>query len=241
MEHRICKTCDKLKSIDFFRGNRTQCRECGNYVKSNNLWVKRYGDKGNPAHVDLEEEIWKPIETWDEYYLISNKSRVKSILKGIRWAKIKSQIIGTTGYWCVHLSVNGHHEFRRVHRLLAKSFIPNPENKPCINHKDGNRLNNDLPNLEWATYSENLQHAYDMGLAIPQYGETSKRSKLTSDEVLEIYNCDLPSKDMSFLYNVSSNTINGIKTGRVWGHLTGKFHPSLKHREKIWKEIIIPM
>ena len=51
-------------------------------------------------------------------------------------------------------------KIHKIHRLLAEHFISNPENKPCINHKDGNKLNNDLNNLEWATISENTKHAY---------------------------------------------------------------------------------
>jgi hypothetical protein len=69
-----------------------------------------------------------------------------------------------------------------LHRLKAITFIPNPENKPQVNHKDGNKLNNDLNNLEWTTISENIQHSYDNGRTIKKgsdhwnYGTTAKES-----------------------------------------------------------------
>lgn len=71
------------------------------------------------------------------------------------------------GYYKVNLYTNGHSTSKRVNRLVAEAFIPNPNNKPDVNHKDGNKLNNSYENLEWATRSENMRHAYDMGLAKP--------------------------------------------------------------------------
>lgn len=67
-------------------------------------------------------------------------------------------------YYSVSLRVNNRPRMCRVHRLVAMAFIPNPENKPIVNHKDGNRINNKVENLEWVTYSENTQHAVDTGL-----------------------------------------------------------------------------
>ena len=73
----------------------------------------------------------------------------------------------TDGYLKVDLYDNGDRITKRVHRLVAEAFIPNPDNKPDINHKDGNKQNNAVDNLEWVTKSENMQHAYQTGLAKP--------------------------------------------------------------------------
>lgn len=72
--------------------------------------------------------------------------------------------INFDGYNHVTLYHNGNRYRKLVHRLVAEAFIPNPENKPEVNHKDGNKTNNDISNLEWVTHSENIQHAYDTGL-----------------------------------------------------------------------------
>lgn len=78
---------------------------------------------------------------------------------------------------CNLYNQKGREKTVKVHRLLAICFIPNPENKPCVNHKDGDRSNNNLSNLEWVTYSENTQHAWDTGLAV-----TSDYCRLRSSE-----------------------------------------------------------
>lgn len=75
-----------------------------------------------------------------------------------------SPYIAGNGYLTVRLSNNGKVVNYSVHRLLAEAFIPNPENKPCVNHKDGNKLNNSLDNLEWVTYAENTKHATRIGI-----------------------------------------------------------------------------
>lgn len=79
----------------------------------------------------------------------------------------KAPDLRSDGYHQVSLYNNGVRSTKRVHRLVAEAYIPNPENKPDINHKDGNKLNNDVSNLEWCTKSENMRHAYDTGLAKP--------------------------------------------------------------------------
>jgi hypothetical protein len=71
------------------------------------------------------------------------------------------------GYLATDLYVNGVRHKKRVHRLVAEAFIPNPENKPEVNHRDGNKMNNEVANLEWVTKSENCWHAWENGFCKP--------------------------------------------------------------------------
>jgi len=112
----------------------------------------------NVEHID--DEIWKPVKDIDadaEEYLISNKGRIKS-----KFNIIVSGRIEANGYQSVYL---GKKTTRKLlHILVAKLFIPNPDNKPVVNHIDGKKNNNSAINLEWNTYSENTQHAFDTNL-----------------------------------------------------------------------------
>lgn len=78
--------------------------------------------------------------------------------------RIKKQWLGANGYYHVDIHENGYARKVAIHRLIAEHFIINPDTKRTVNHIDGNKLNNDLSNLEWATDAENMQHAYDTGL-----------------------------------------------------------------------------
>lgn len=107
----------------------------------------------------IENEIWKKVQDIfpdAEDYLVSDKGRVKN-----KAGKISNGRI-THGYNEVYIGKKISRKF--IHTLVAKLFIPNPENKPCVNHKDGNKNNNDVSNLEWNTYTENTQHAFDTNL-----------------------------------------------------------------------------
>lgn len=113
-------------------------------------------------------ERWKDVGGYEGLYKISNLGRVKGK------HRIKSQQDNGKGYLIVHLNKNGKSRWYLVHRLVAKAFIENPENKPTVNHIDGNRKNNKVNNLEWATYSENNLHSYrsngrKSALAVPIY------------------------------------------------------------------------
>jgi hypothetical protein len=105
---------------------------------------------------------------FDGSYHISKSGEVYSCYSSDEhsYFKIKERI-GNRGYPVVNLMVDGVHKTVEVHRLLALTFIPNPENKPQVNHKNGNKLDYSLDNLEWTTPSENMQHAMDNGLCIP--------------------------------------------------------------------------
>lgn len=105
------------------------------------------------------EEIWKDISGYEGLYQISNTGEVFSTKRyGTRGGILR--LSKYKDYYIVGLTRNGKHKKYRVHRLVAQTFIHNPENKPCVNHIDCNSLNNNLNNLEWCTYSENLIHSY---------------------------------------------------------------------------------
>lgn len=106
------------------------------------------------------KEIWKDIEGYEGLYQVSNLGRVKS-LKSKRFLKLS---VNEKGYLRCHLSKCGGSKHWRVHRLVAQAFISNQDNKPEINHIDGDKSNNCVTNLEWVTSSENHIHSYVVGL-----------------------------------------------------------------------------
>lgn len=121
---------------------------------------------------NISHEIWKDIQGYEGRYKISNTGKVKSIQRqvsnGTGLVTLPTRILkqGTShkGYPIAYLSKNAKSKTVRIHRLVAKAFIPNPDNKPQINHIDGDKTNNNVSNLEWVTNSENQLHAYEMGL-----------------------------------------------------------------------------
>jgi len=134
-------------------------------------------------------EIWKDIKGYEGLYQVSNLGRVKSLQryvthnfggKKIVRERILKQIINGSGYYLVCLHILGKQKNHHIHRLLSDHFIPNPDNKPQVNHIDGNKLNNNIKNLEWATSSENTQHAIDNGL-LKSKGADNHKARLVLD------------------------------------------------------------
>lgn len=121
-------------------------------------------------------EIWKNVPGYDGIYQVSSNGRVRSLDRCIMIKSesnrqtsrfIKGVILKPVlvrGYQAVTMSKNGHARLMKIHRLVAKAFIPNPNNKTQVNHKDGNKLNNCMENLEWCTSLENQMHAIHTGL-----------------------------------------------------------------------------
>ena len=112
-------------------------------------------------------------------YIIYEDGTIKSLLTG----KLITKRIGPKGYYQVNLCINKKCKTFMLHRLIASLFIDNPNNLPCINHRDGNKLNNVLSNLEWITHKGNTQHAFAMGLIHSAKGKGTLNGKFTEDDV----------------------------------------------------------
>lgn len=123
--------------------------------------------------------------------------------------------ISRGGYPAVNLCiVTGKSTTRYIHRLLAETFIPNPDNKPQVNHIDGNKLNHSLNNLEWVTCSDNIQHAYDEGLHIKAKSVQSPNTVLCESDIHSICKKLLDGwriKDIAKSHGVSYSVVKNIK------------------------------
>lgn len=109
-------------------------------------------------------EEWRDIKDYEGLYQVSNTGKIKSLYRDTGKILTGEIIQKGKGYLRVELTQNKKVKRFLVHRLVAQAFIPNPENKPEVNHIDGNTLNNNASNLEWCTHRENINHAWETGL-----------------------------------------------------------------------------
>lgn len=186
------------------------CHKC--YNKKYRVAKKVY-----PKIKHLPGEEWKFVSELQNEYKISNKGRLMSVnYKGSGYPHI-----------VVLPEVKGYHRLHRkgrnwsIHRLVCKYFVPNPENKPFVNHKNGIRNDNRVENLEWTTPSENLKHAYRTGLSCNK-GENHSRSKITDNQAQQIkimLSKGYSTKDILKEVGGTLNIIYHIKNGTRWKHI----------------------
>ena len=182
-------------------------------------------------------EIWKDIPGFDGQYQASSHGRIRSLSRQLKLkngfsrnhlGRILKEFTDRDGYRHVKLSKNNQVKLYRVHRAVAKAFIPNLLNLPQINHKDEVKDNNVAGNLEWCDNLYNTRY----GTAIQRKantrrgkpfvngrGEKSKTSKLKEHQVISIFKDPRSYKDICADYGVCKSTVSGIKLKRNWQYL----------------------
>ena len=174
----------------------------------------------------LEGEIWLPIPYCDDYHC-SNFGRIKSFKYNT--PRIMTPSLNGNGYLFVCLCKNGKQKLLRIHVLVGKLFIPNPENKPEVNHVYS-RFSNHVDCLEWATGKENMEHAFTTGLC--KSGEENILSKLTNEQVFYIReNPDgLNLEQLAEMFGVTATTISNIQLGKTYRNAEGSIRGKIDNR-----------
>jgi len=181
-------------------------------------------------------EVWKDVIGFEGLYMVSNMGNVKSLNRWIEFANngtrakhlykgrlLRPRIV--RGYSVVSLCKNGKADQRKVHRLVAQAYIPNPENKPEVNHKNGIKGDNSVGNLEWSTRKENQQHAFDNKLQLmgkgPDCFNSIPISQFTKDGtwVRDWWGVSEAHRELGIsISSISACTLGHLKTsaGFIW-------------------------
>ncbi len=230
MVTKICTKCNSEKPLsDFtktkrgFHNTSCVCKLCFSNARLRREYIK-------PDIV--QNEIWKLLP-FSSKYSISNLGRLKSNQETIidsngvsrnRRERLMRITTDKAGYKYIVLRDNNKmKQTLRIHRLVASAFIPNPENLPIINHKDLNKSNNNVENLEWCTQLHNIRDFLSKSSQVYAHGEQSGASKLTNEEVLEIRRIKSSYKigyrKLAKLFNVTDMTVIGIVKRKTWKHI----------------------
>lgn len=152
--------------------------------------------------------------TYNEKYEVDRLGNVYSNGKKLNPPKYSK------GYYVQKIYSNGEYIRIGVHRMIAQVFIPNPQNKPFVNHINGIKDDNRVENLEWVTSHENHIHAMNLGLKAK--GETHGNSKFKNEDIHKIKAMlkeHIPQRKIAKLFNVSQATIKDINIGKTWRHI----------------------
>lgn len=179
-------------------------------------------------------EIWKNVPGMEGLYQVSNFGRIKSLARTIQrnnkgTLHTKEHFVkgskDTKGYLQLDAKIDGKRVLKFIHRIVAEAFLDNTENLEQVNHKDGNKLNNCVENLEWVTCKDNIHHAWNNGLNRPQKGEKHANHKLTEEQVAFIKehykkgNKEFGASALAKRFNVTKTPIVLIVKGKAWKHI----------------------
>ena len=192
----------------------------------------------------MGRELWRWVVGFEGLYMVSSFGKVMSvpvnqIRRGSSYKKPGMEVLhhdNGRGYRSISLYKDGVQHQTTVHRLVAQAFIPNPKNLPQINHKDGDKSNNNVYNLEWVTAKENMAHAVDeLGLDLAY-----DRRLFSAEEVVAIRDDDRTGRQIAQEYGTSSGAINAIKSGRTYKAFAGTIRtiPHEKERKLTSSQIV---
>ena len=191
---RTCKVCGKTKEDSEFYGKIYTCKRCVCQANS-----KKVYEKNLRLYPDIEGEIWKAVSGHSKY-LVSNIGRIRD-----PHGRINTPVKHRQGY--LRVSVDG--KDLLVHRLVADTFLPNPEHKATVNHINANKADNRVENLEWATQSENNQHAVRLNLRPytkkmwDRATEGYKVSKRQVTSIKELYKSGVTQSELAEVFHIS--------------------------------------
>lgn len=169
-------------------------------------------------------EKWKTIHGYP-HYQISNLGRIRTFYvtggrgKTSKIPSVKAISFNSSGYALVSLSQKNKRKTFLVHRLVAKTFISNRENKKEVNHLSGNKTDNSVKNLGWCSSSENANHAYLTGLKVAPKGKNHWKAILTELQVREIRLMEKSQKEIARIFGVSQSHISDIIRMKKWKHI----------------------
>jgi len=165
-------------------------------------------------------EIWKDIPGYVGNYQVSNMGNIKSLVRErVKVDRILKPWYNNEGYPMVKLCKNGICKSFKMQRFVAIAFIPNPDNKPATNHKNGIKSDIRAENLEWVTNKENTAHAIKIGL-IKNTGENSHYAKLNEFQVRVMRKAkDLTARELSKIFNTHFSNVHLILKHKTWKHI----------------------
>lgn len=172
----------------------------------------------------MAKEIWKNIKGFSGRYQVSSFGRIRSFCKYDNGEILRNNA-DSNGYESIQLSSAQRVYRHRIHRLVANAFLKKEKNKNEVNHKDGNKKNNCVENLEWVNRSENNKHAYNNGFKVPFIlkGEQHGRAKLSDIDVLKIRSLYKPREIslnmLAVRFSVSKRSVGRIIHGFSWAHI----------------------
>lgn len=168
----------------------------------------------------MSDERWRWVVGYEGLYMVSDQGRVMSVPKPTHYGHIMKQRKTWAGYMVVCLCKNNVKKNGVIHRLVATAFLDNPENKEEVNHKNGVRDDNRVENLEWATRSENEQHAYHVLGKKPNRPWAGKPRKFarrfTDEQIKAIRTSDKGSRVLARELGVSHTTIKNIRNRKIY-------------------------